>query len=337
MVSESKYTPELLQKGLIRERSAMNLKLNTRAAKEVSRGRSGTGIYANYLDKKVFGVYRWLPEMKLGLVAEKEYYGAMLEAGVGTFYKTAAASGIVFILFIIFAVIYSRRLSEPLERLAVEVNQIAEGSFRTVINLQANKEVEELVQAVNRMSSNFFHNTMELNKDIEELELSREKLNLEKNKLSRMSITDELTGLYNRRHLNHELSRQILLCGSLGKPVSVMMLDLDHFKVVNDTFGHATGDVVLKELAEIMKGCTGSTDVVGRFGGEEFMVIVPFIGAETVRQVAERIRQEVENFVFDRCKSKVRITVSIGIATLQPEGDVKEQEWAGKLLEFADR
>ena len=336
MISESNFTPELVEKQLVQIKSSMNLELNTEASRAIARGINGSGIYTNYLNREVFGLYRWLPDLKMGLIIEKQYQTAMIEAGLKTYYGVVLASGLAILFFIFFAVYYSHRLSQPLERLAHEVNQIAQGEFRPVINVRANKEVEELVNAMNRMSANILNSTSQLNSLVEKLEQSQTDLYLEKSKLAKISITDELTGLNNRRHLNYEMERLVNLSITLGKNISLMMLDLDRFKRVNDTYGHAAGDVVLKEFAGILQKVCRATDVVGRFGGEEFVVLVPFVKKDVVMAIAERIRAEVESFIFDSGNHQIRITVSIGIAMMQPVTGDSWKMISEKLIATAD-
>lgn len=318
------------------EKTSLNLKINKQPLTYISEGKSGRGIYSNYMDKKVFGIYRYLPGTRLGLVVEKEYHSAMLEYGLQTYFYVVIISGLIVVVFILFGVHYSRKLSNPLERLAAEVNQIAEGNYRSVLSMEANKEVQELSNAINHLSSNILEKTDQLNNLIEQLEKYTDHLNHEKNQLEKISITDELTGLYNRRYINQELERMILLSSSLRKNVSLLMLDLDRFKLVNDNYGHATGDEVLKEFAQILRNCSRDHDLLGRFGGEEFILVVPFVKDSQARDIAERIRQDVENYVFDSGGHKLTVTVSIGIATLTPPPEKSSAEVAELLLRSAD-
>ncbi len=130
-----------------------------------------------------------------------------------------------------------------------------------------------------------------------------------------MATTDPLTALYNRRALDARLECEILRSQRYGKPFSLMMLDIDHFKQVNDTHGHAAGDAVLSQLGAILTRETRDVDVVARYGGEEFVVTLPETTIEPTRQVAERIRKKVAEtpFVLPH-ETTVHITVSIGLA-----------------------
>jgi len=130
------------------------------------------------------------------------------------------------------------------------------------------------------------------------------------------SVTDGLTGLYNHAHFHHLLAATLGECYLLETPVSLIMLDLDHFKSINDTFGHLVGDAVLKAVAMILRGLTRGNDVVARYGGEEFAVLLPDTGEEQALMVAERIRTAMENYpIHELSPGLRRLTVSIGVAT----------------------
>jgi diguanylate cyclase (GGDEF)-like protein len=128
--------------------------------------------------------------------------------------------------------------------------------------------------------------------------------------LERLSITDALTDVYNRRHLDATLKRELDRSRQTGAPLAVIMFDADHFKNFNDTYGHDQGDRVLKMAGQVMKGAVRKYDVPCRYGGEEFAVILPSTGPEGAMQVAERLRQDVETMSVDGLK----VTISLGVA-----------------------
>ena len=107
--------------------------------------------------------------------------------------------------------------------------------------------------------------------------------------LRHQSITDVLTGLHNRRYLDETLRRQLLRSGRKSQPVAVIMLDADHFKRFNDTYGHDAGDLVLRALADLMKEHARGSDVLCRYGGEEFVMIMPEMGLATAVERATRL------------------------------------------------
>jgi len=128
------------------------------------------------------------------------------------------------------------------------------------------------------------------------------------------SIRDVLTGIYNRRHLVDMLQREIARATRLGTPLSVCMIDMDHFKSINDTLGHAAGDAVLRHFSVIAGTGLRAVDVFGRFGGEEFMLILPGTEASGAAAVAERLRVSIEQCSFPGLPAKRRVTVTIGVA-----------------------
>ncbi len=133
-------------------------------------------------------------------------------------------------------------------------------------------------------------------------------------KLTRIAVTDVLTGLYNRRHLEQRLREMFDHSLRLHEPLAVVMFDLDHFKSVNDTYGHQAGDEVLRGLAELLRQAVREIDRIGRYGGEEFMAILPGTVLDAAVTFAERARQEVEEHLF-RCGSgTLRCTLSCGVA-----------------------
>jgi diguanylate cyclase (GGDEF)-like protein/PAS domain S-box-containing protein len=127
-----------------------------------------------------------------------------------------------------------------------------------------------------------------------------------------ISITDQLTGLYNRRHLDETLEQNRLLFERYSTPFSIILIDLDHFKSVNDTYGHQKGDDVLIRVADILKTITRNTDIAGRWGGEEFLVVLPLTTEEEAAILAEKIRSTIEaaSFGFPQ-------TASLGVAHYQ--------------------
>ena len=132
--------------------------------------------------------------------------------------------------------------------------------------------------------------------------------------VSALAITDALTGLHNARYLHHHLALKMESAQRYGTPVSCLMLDIDDFKAVNDKHGHPTGDIVLIQIAKIMRDCIRRIDIVGRLGGEEFLVVMPHTTAQTALPVAERIRQAVQNCRFPIDHTQLAITVSVGVA-----------------------
>lgn len=140
--------------------------------------------------------------------------------------------------------------------------------------------------------------------------------------LRELSIRDPLTGLLNRRHMEESLSREISRAGRTGLPLSVIMLDVDHFKNFNDSFGHEAGDHVLREVGYLLQKSVRGSDVACRFGGEEFTVILPDASSEAACETANRIREAVKGLHLTLGKVSLgRVTISAGVATYPLDGD----------------
>jgi diguanylate cyclase (GGDEF)-like protein len=132
-------------------------------------------------------------------------------------------------------------------------------------------------------------------------------------RLRAISVLDDLTGVHNRRYFFERLEAERTLLDRYGHSLSVMFLDIDDFKVVNDRFGHMAGDALLRELSEIVKRNLRKGDVFARYGGEEFAAILPHTGGEAALAAAENIRRQVESTRFIALEGKQKLTVSIGV------------------------
>lgn len=137
--------------------------------------------------------------------------------------------------------------------------------------------------------------------------------------VERKATTDGLTGVWNRRTLDEKLAEAVARARRSGAPLCVMMTDVDHFKSVNDTWGHATGDEVLKGVAKCLQQVARTTDVVGRLGGEEFVVVCEGTDVEGAAVVAERMRLAIKRLQFETPKGPLSITSSFGVALLLPD------------------
>jgi diguanylate cyclase (GGDEF)-like protein len=141
-----------------------------------------------------------------------------------------------------------------------------------------------------------------------------------------LSVTDDLTRLYNSRYLNQVLRHETKRTSRSGRPLSLLFIDLDGFKAVNDTHGHLCGSRALVEAAALIRSSARETDVVARFGGDEFALVLPDTGAEGAYAVGERIRDRIAGHAFlaaDRLD--IRLTASVGLATLPDVANSSEE------------
>ncbi len=132
-------------------------------------------------------------------------------------------------------------------------------------------------------------------------------------KVEELSITDGLTKLYNKRYLMHILPQELNRVARYDRILSLIMFDIDFFKKINDTYGHIQGDIVLKEISEIVRKEIRKNDISVRYGGEEFIVILPEVGIEGATIVAEKIKKAVEEFSFSGQKEPLHLTISLGV------------------------
>lgn len=151
-------------------------------------------------------------------------------------------------------------------------------------------------------------------------------------RLEQMATTDGLTGCLNKRTFLDELDRRLRSAERFNRKLSLIVTDIDHFKNVNDTYGHATGDVVIKELGAVLQRCKRETDIVARFGGEEFCVLCEETDSEGAILLAERIREELGATVFQTELGKLQVTASLGVATFPTHAKT-----SGDLFEITDK
>ena len=152
------------------------------------------------------------------------------------------------------------------------------------------------------------------------------------NRLQTMALTDELTGLNNRRQVMARLEEEFQRAIRLNESISLISIDIDHFKRINDTYGHPFGDLVLKQVATHMQGCVRPYDIVGRIGGEEFLVVAPASPAAEAVALAERIIAAVRQTTVEDGPTRVSVTASAGVAVItRQDADIDE------LLRRADR
>lgn len=153
--------------------------------------------------------------------------------------------------------------------------------------------------------------------------------------LDRLAFTDGLTGLHNRRSLDEHLDQELKEADRYGSPLTCLMVDIDNFKRLNDAYGHSFGDTVLSGIGGIIAETVRRADIAGRYGGEEFLVVVPRLAAPAALATAERLRVAIADRRFPLADASVRVTVSIGVADLRSLSPGKRD--SRSLIEAADR
>jgi diguanylate cyclase (GGDEF)-like protein len=174
------------------------------------------------------------------------------------------------------------------------------------------------------------HATTELKAVTAELQKTKRSLAIKETELQaviaqadEVAHTDALTFLPNRRQIIGDLQREVIFSDRYGTPLSISMLDIDHFKNINDTYGHAVGDEVLQRLASEFRDHIRQPDTIGRYGGEEFLVVLPHSMLEAATQQAERLCRYVRSLLIKSGEEKISLTVSIGVAQYK----VHKEDW----------
>ena len=208
-----------------------------------------------------------------------------------------------------------------------------------VIILTAEGDLERKAELLERGASDYitkpFHEKELLARVRIHTKLKRlqDELREKNSQLETLSITDALTGLANRRYLMTRLQEEVQRADRHGTALAVVMVDLDHFKRVNDTHGHAAGDLVLQNVAALMMGSVRATDLAARFGGEELTLVLPHTGTAGALQMAEILRQKIAEQVHALEGATLQQTVSMGLAAWEGQGPAPSAEG---LLKRAD-
>jgi diguanylate cyclase (GGDEF)-like protein len=218
-------------------------------------------------------------------------------------------------------------------QVARRIKDDAKLPFIPIILVTALSEADDVVQGLESGADDYIskpYNFRELEARVramlrikflqDELDQKNRELELVNKRLKKLSITDGLTELFNHRHVHQLLHDEFERSARTGESIAVVMMDLDRFKSVNDTYGHPTGDVILYETAKIITETAREIDMPGRYGGEEFIAILPDTGEEAGEHFAERVRAAVEGHVFRDGATEVRMTVSCGVAAFPAPG-----------------
>jgi len=179
------------------------------------------------------------------------------------------------------------------------------------------REVVREIASLVRFASDRDGRVRELNERLAALESANLDLLVKNSALSEISARDSLTGLYNRWYVMEKIDSEMNRSLRHGSPVSLIMMDIDHFKRVNDSFGHSAGDRVLRSVGQVLRDSCRVYDVAGRYGGEEFCIVLPETKVGNTTVVAERIRERLAASRFDVGEESVVVTASIGIAGIE--------------------
>jgi diguanylate cyclase (GGDEF)-like protein len=236
------------------------------------------------------------------------------------------------------AAVLDGQIVRPLRRLTQAAAGLADGDLSIRADVIGRDEIARLGDTFNQMADSLERNTRNLEDQVRsrtsELTESNRRLSDVNDRLQHLATTDGLTGLFNFRHFDATLRAELRRSARLAAPLTLLMLDVDHFKDYNDHSGHPAGDDILRRIGEILRARLRATDVPCRYGGEEFAVILLDSGKEAGLEVAEELRRRFEETPFDgeEHQPEGRLTVSIGVATFPMDGGSAEE-----LLRASDR
>ncbi len=265
-------------------------------------GKAGVSEYINHDGVAVLGAYRYQPEYQLAYLVEvprDQAFAASLWLRNFTLLVSFVAAGLVTAI----AVFVILSLTRPIDALIAGAQTVASGDLSQQIPVSSKDQIGYLTQVFNRMTSRLLE--------------SREKL-------EKMTRTDELTGLPNRRDLDRMFKAELGRAERSENPLSVLMMDLDNFKQFNDQHGHLEGDSLLSEASHFLNLNLRPADIAARFGGEEFVVLLPDTTKRHAASLAERLRQEFAEACKGGDDSSPWVTISIGVATWPEDGKSKD-------------
>lgn len=263
-------------------------------------------IFQDLLQKNMIGLAYLVKKLSITVIAVKNH-SDVYAAGIkqrNQFLMLLSA----FILVVVTISLYlGHSIVAPLHRLINATEQIVKGNFDIPIAVVTQKdEVGKLAQMFNKMTEKLRHNQAEI--------LAANKAMQQKNQLlEKLSITDGLTGLYNRNKLTIIINDELSRFQRNKRPFAMLMIDVDHFKPLNDTLGHIAGDEILSSVAEALAQSIRNIDFAARYGGDEFIVILTEATVKDALKTADRIRSRVAKIDYKSADKTINITLSIGI------------------------
>jgi diguanylate cyclase (GGDEF)-like protein len=287
--------------------SALATRVPAGATAKVLDWGDATTAYTDAAGQAVIGTMR--PVSVIGWTAVAEIARAEAYARVSRQRNLALVMVAGMVIAVGFAAyVLALTVARPLERLRAGATQVGDGDFDVHVPVLDYGEVGYLTQAFNKM--------------VAQLRDGRDELAAINVALETLSVTDGLTGLFNHKHLMQTLHTEVARAQRHKHPLSVLMIDVDHFKQYNDRFGHQMGDRLLADIATLFKRTTRSIDYAARYGGDEFLLLLHEIASADAMMLADRVRAAVAAATFGAGEDKV--TVSIGVASYPEHGETAE-------------
>ncbi|MGH7422308.1 MAG: sensor domain-containing diguanylate cyclase [Candidatus Methylomirabilales bacterium] len=279
--------------------------------------------YRDHRGKDMVGTLKRLPQLNWAVVAEverSEVYASIIQLRNLTFLMVAG----LLLGIGLTAYLLGLTIVRSLNRLTEGAAKVAAGDLEVDLPVASRGELGYLTEVFNYMVAR-------LRQGREELDAINKTLSEKNRELERLSVTDGLTGLYNRSHLMQTLANETARAQRHRRPFSVLMIDIDHFKRYNDSFGHLAGDALLSKLASVFTKSIRTVEYAARYGGEEFLIMLPETEPDGAVDAAERIRAQVAKGTSGDGNAGQGVTVSIGVAGFPEHGDTPE-----KIIASAD-
>lgn len=280
----------------------------------------------DYRGKAVIAVTRYLDTLDFGIVVKMDR-----EEVFATTYELKIMILQLIIVLILIVVLASILLSYIITKPVIDITEaailISHGDFEKRVKKLTQDELGQLAKALNEMADKLIQSNHILEDKVQERTKELQDAN---KKLKKLSQTDALTGVANRAKFDRYMKEIWRRCMRYEKPLSLLMIDIDYFKAVNDTYGHQKGDEYLKKVAAIIKESADRVDdLPARYGGEEFVLILEDTKSGGAESVADKLRQNIYNLQLDNINSKVApfLTISIGISTAIPNKDIQMEDF----------
>lgn len=290
------------------------VKLPAEATQTLLKKKAASREYRDYQGKGVVGTLKQIPHLAWAGVAEigaDEAYAQVVRLrNITLLMVLGLLLGIGLTAYLL-----GLTIVQPLDRLTKAAAKVAAGNLQVDLPVLSGGEVGYMTEVFNDMVAR-------LRQGRDDLAAINNTLSERNKELAQLSITDSLTGLYNRKHLMETLVNEAARARRHKRSFSVLMIDIDHFKQYNDTFGHLAGDDLLTKMASIFKESIRDVDYAARYGGEEFLVMLPETELNGACESAERIRARVATESFGNANNQ--ITVSIGVAAFREHGNTPE-------------
>jgi diguanylate cyclase (GGDEF)-like protein len=279
--------------------------------------------YNNFVDQKVLGSKVMLPEWNWWLVCEEDFKSAMAPV-FNIRQRIFLADLIILSIFVLAALRLVRPILKPIRALAEGAKKIKEGMVGVKIEIVSDDEIGLMSETFNEMAEEIALARVKLQANNKELNARNEDLEVLNIKLEELSVTDGLTGLYNHRHFWNLLNKELIRVERTKAELSLILIDLDDFKNVNDKYGHPVGDLLLQSFTAVLKESVREMDVVARYGGEEFAVMLPETDEKGAMKVAQTIRLATEKMVFKVPETDITISITASLGVTVYDGNNRE-------------